>query len=244
MSFIFSFTRVRQFNRKAKLVSVLVFGSMFGAIPAHAGIPVIDIASIVQAILNILEQIAQVENQISQIEHQVDHYKSITSGRGLGNYLRSSAFENYLPKELASNYESLSNGYSALSGAAKSLRDAKMTYNCEDRSGAAQKECQEALARPYQQLADLNKALEASKERYAQINALMDRAGSSGDQKDIAELQARIGGEQSQQLQEISRQLASSELFRAQDRKDAARAEEKRLEGLNRKNNVLGDMTP
>lgn len=222
--------------------SVLIVAGLVCTTPAHAGIPVIDVASLIQAILSVLDQITQIENQISQIEGQVEHYKSITSGRGLGNYLRSSAFENYLPKELASNYDSLKSGYSSLSGAAKTLRDNQMIYNCADKTGDAQKECQEFLARPYQQLADLKQALEASKNRYSQINGLMDRAASSGDQKDIAELQARIGGEQSQLLQEMSRTQMSESLFAAQDRADKARQEEKRMERLNRTGNVLGDV--
>lgn len=235
-------TSVVERTKRYLQVAVLSVAGLTCAMPAHAGIPVIDVASLIQAILSVLDQITQIENQISQIEGQVEHYKSITSGRGLGNYLRSSAFENYLPKELASNYDSLKSGYSSLSGAAKSLRDNQMVYNCADKTGDAQKECQEFLARPYQQLADLKQALEASKNRYSQINGLMDRAASSGDQKDVAELQARIGGEQSQLLQEISRSQMSESLFAAQDRADKARQEEKRMERLNRTGNVLGDV--
>lgn len=230
------------FNR-VKYAGIIGFAGLFAAAPAHAGIPVVDVASLIQAILNVLNQITEIENQISQIEGQVEHYKSITDARGLANFLRSSAYENYLPREISANYDSLKSGYSNLSSAAKALRDNGMLYNCADKSGDRQKECEEYLARPYQQLADLKGALETSKSRYSQINALMDRAASSGDQKDIAELQARIAGEQSQLLHEISRVQVSEAMFNAQDRTDKSRVEEKRMEKLNRNGNVLGDIT-
>jgi type IV secretion system protein VirB5 len=203
---------------------------------------VIDGSNLVQSIMTVIQEIMQIENQISQIQGQADQLASMSNGRGLGNSMRSSAFENYLPPNLTATYDSLKGGYSSLTGLAKTLRDSSMLYNCADRTGAAQRECQESLARPYQQLADTKSALQKSNARLAQINSLMDRASSSADQKEIAELQARIGGENALLLQEMSRVQMTESLFQAQDRADKARQEERRLERLNRTGTLVGEV--
>ena len=231
-------------SRFRGMLAVLVLGasSLLGSNQAHAGIPVIDGSNLVQSIMTVLQEILQIENQISQIQQQAEQYQSMTSGRGLGNAFRSRAFENYLPTNLTSTYDSLKGGYSSLSGMAKTLRDAEMLYNCMDRTGAAQRECQESLSRPYQQLADTRTALQKSNARLAQINRLMDEASTSADAKEIAELQARIGGENALLLQEMSRVQMTESMFQAQDRADRARQEERRLERLNRTGSLIDEV--
>lgn len=226
------------------VVGALTLGaaSLLGSNQAQAGIPVIDGSNLVQSIMTVIQEILQIENQISQIQQQAEQLQSMSNGRGLGNSLRSAAFENYLPTNLTSTYDSLKGGYSSLSGMAKTLRDANMVYNCADRTGAAQRECQEALARPYQQLADTRAALQKSNARLAQINSLMDRASTSADAKEIAELQARIGGENALLLQEMSRVQMTESMFQAQDRADRARQEERRLERLQRTGSLIEDV--
>lgn len=235
---------MKSVSRFRGLLVVLVLGaaSLLNPNQAQAGIPVIDGTNLVQSIMSVIQEILQIENQISQIKGQADQLQSMSDGRGLGNAFRSTALDNYLPTNLTSTYDSLKGGYSSLSGMAKTLRDAEMIYNCADRSGAAQRECQEGLARPYQQLADTRTALQKSNARLAQINSLMDRASTSADAKEIAELQARIGGENALLLQEMSRVQITDAMFQAQDRADRARQEEQRLERLNRTGSLISDV--
>src|SRR5216117_4073477 len=112
------------------VLAVLVLGaaSLMNPNQAQAGIPVIDGTNLVQSIMSVIQEILQIENQIAQIKGQAEQLQSMSDGRGLGNAFRSTAFDNYLPTNLTSTYDSLKGGYSSLSGMAKTLRDAEMIY--------------------------------------------------------------------------------------------------------------------
>jgi type IV secretion system protein VirB5 len=230
---------VRQRFGSGKAFCVMVVSGIFAGAPAHAGIPVIDVAGLVQAILSVLDQITQIENQISQIEGQVDHYKSITGSRGLGEILNNPALQNYIPASAMDDYKKLSGGYGSLSGSAKSLRDAEMVYNCMEKSGAEQQRCQSTFAKPYQQKAQLEQALKSTEGRLDQIKSLMGQISSTGDEKAIAELNARIASENAMLQHENSRSLITNGIYEADARAEANRKEEERLEMVNRSGSIM-----
>lgn len=209
---------------------------MCASTPARAGIPVIDVASIIQAMLDVLNGINQVQNQYQQIVGLGDQIRAISQARSLGDVLNSPLLQNYVPPNARSLVTSLENGgYSTLSGAAKTLRDAQMTYNCLDITNPAQQaSCQASLAKPYQQKAVLEAALDSASSRVAQINSLMRRAGSTVDDKEIQEVTARITGEVALLQHESSQIELMRGLAEADKRVEESRAREAQLQQASR----------
>ena len=209
---------------------------------ASAGIPVIDAASLAQAIQSVMASMTQIQNQYQQIvgmERQID---SISNARSLGSVLNNPALQNYVPREANTMVRSLeSGGYRTLSGASKTLRDAQMTYNCMDVDDVGRRtHCQSTLAKPYQQKAFMEDALSKAKDRVAQINSLMVRAGATTDQKEIQEVAARIGAENALLQHEVSQIELMRGLAEADQRVADSRAREGQLEQASR-NRRLAD---
>jgi type IV secretion system protein VirB5 len=169
----------------------------FGANSAHAqGIPVIDIANLIQTIQQLVNDITKINNQVQQITQLQDQLASMSGARNLGNVFNSPALRNYVPAEAFAVTNAVqASGYGGLTGTAKTLRDAGMVYNCMDLAGAARLSCQAALAQPYQHKGLLQDAMTAAAGRVAQIQALMNQVNATTDQKAILELQARISAE-------------------------------------------------
>ncbi len=208
---------------------------MCASAPARAGIPVIDVAAIIQAVLDVMNGISQIENQYQQID-------SISNARSLGDVLNNPALQNYVPREANTMVRSLeSGGYGTLGGASKALRDAQMTYNCMDVDDAGKRtNCQSSLAKPYQQKAFMEDALSKAKDRVSQINSLMRRAGATTDQKEIQEVTARIGAENALLQHEVSQIELMRGLAEADQRVADSRAREGQLEQASR-NRRLAD---
>ncbi len=180
---------------------------------ARAGIPVFDGANVAQAI-------AQVQQAITQLEEMYRHYQMLTSqfnklkagveaisgARNLGDVLANPLLMDYIPasaREIVGGLQQ--GGFGALNAAAKGLRQASMVYNCAEVKEAAQRTaCEADLARPYQYLAFYDDAMSRAGKRTDQIKSLMQRAGSSSDSKEIAEISARIGAENALLSHEIS----------------------------------------
>ena len=209
--------------RQAVLALVLVAGS--AGVQAQ-GIPVIDIANLIQTIQQVLNDATKIENQIAQIRAMQSQLSSISGTRNLGAVFNSAALQNVVPANAYTAIDGVSaSGYAGLTSTAKGLRDASMVYNCLDRTGAAQTSCQASLARPYQQKGLLQDAMHAASGRLAQINALMGQINATTDQKAALEIQARIGAENAMLTHELSQiqmlqGLADSEerIARSQDR--------------------------
>jgi type IV secretion system protein VirB5 len=182
---------------------VLCAGLTVGGTSAHAGIPVIDVAALVQAVLEVMNSLTEIGNQVTQIEQltaQVrqmeQQYQSISGARNLGDIMNNPALQNYIPSDATRVISGIqSGGYSGLSGSARGLRDAQMTYNCMDLSGTSRTQCQSQLALPYQQKAFMQDGMDAARGRIAQIQSLMRQVSSSPDEKSVLELQSRITAE-------------------------------------------------
>ena len=210
--------------------------------PARAGIPVIDVASLAQAIQGVMNSMTQVQNQYQQIIGLDRQIESMSNARSLGDVLNNPALQNYVPREASTLVRSLeSGGYGTLGGASKTLRDAQMTYNCMDVDDAGKRtNCQSTLAKPYQQKAFMEDALSKAKDRVAQINSLMRRAGATTDQKEIQEVTARIGAENALLQHEVSQIELMRGLAEADQRVADSRAREGQLEQASR-NSRLAD---
>jgi type IV secretion system protein VirB5 len=185
-------------NRSSRLLvrAALCTSMLFGANAAHAGIPVIDVAGLVQAVQEVMQSIQQITNQIRQIEQLQAQVEAITGARNLGAILNNPALQNYIPADATSVLGNVqTNGYGGLTATARTLRDAQMTYNCLNLAGGARTQCQSSLAMPYQQKALMQDAMDAARGRIAQIQGLMGQIDATPDQKAVSEIQARITAE-------------------------------------------------
>ncbi|MDE2567093.1 MAG: type IV secretion system protein, partial [Burkholderiales bacterium] len=179
----------------SKLAAAIVIAVGAGSARAQ-GIPVIDVANLIQTIQQVLDDVTSIENQVQQITQLQDQLKSINGMRNLGNVFNNPALQNYVPAEAYTMLNAVDTaGYAGLSATAKSLRDAGMVYNCLDLAGAARTRCQATLAQPYQQKGLLQDAMKAAAGRLSQIQSLMSQIDATSDQKGVQEIQARIDAE-------------------------------------------------
>ena len=68
--------------------------------PARAsGIPVIDVANLIQTIQQVLNDITEIQNQVQQITQLQDQLNSINGFRNLGQVFNNPLLRNYVPAE-------------------------------------------------------------------------------------------------------------------------------------------------
>jgi type IV secretion system protein VirB5 len=86
---------------KTRLPLAVIALSMasLGTASRAQGIPVIDVANLIQTITQVLNDVTKIENQIQQIQAQQSQLASISGMRNLGNIADSAALKNYVPAD-------------------------------------------------------------------------------------------------------------------------------------------------
>jgi len=208
----------------------------FGASNARAqGIPVMDIANLIQTILQVLNDVTEISNQVQQIQQLQSQVDSINGIRNLGQVFNNPMLKNYVPAEAYTYLNAVNtSGYSGLNTTARALRDAGMVYNCMDLAGGARTDCQATLAQPYQQKGLLQDAMRSASGRLSQINSLMDQINGTSDQKAIQEIQARIGAENALLAHEVSQVQMLQGMADSEERIARSRERERQYQMLGR----------
>ena len=215
--------------------SVAVPLASFAPASQTQGIPVIDIANLVQTIMQVLNDVTKIANQVEQIEALQSQLASINGMRNLGNVFDSTTLKNYVPANAYNLVNAIdTGGYGGLTSTSKTLRDAQMVYNCLDRAGAARTDCQAILAQPYQQKGLLQDAMKAASGRLDQIKSLMTQINGTSDQKAVLEIQARIGAENAMLQHEMSQVQMLTGMADSEERIARSRDRERQAEMLNR----------
>jgi len=204
--------------------------------PAQAsGIPVIDVANLIQSIQQVLNDLTDMYNQIQQLQQLRAQVESINGMRNLGSVLDNPMLKNYVPAEAYTVVNAVRTaGYGGLTGTAKALRDAEMIYNCGDKSGSAKMRCQADLAEPYTHKGMLQDAMKSAAGRLTQIQALMRQVDATADQKAVLEIQARITAENAQLSHEVSQVQMLGGMADSQERIARSRDRERQYESLRR----------
>jgi type IV secretion system protein VirB5 len=207
-----------------------------GTVNVHAqGIPVIDIANLIQTLLQVLNDVTEIENQVQQITQLGDQLGSMNGIRNLGDVFNNPLLRNYVPAEAYTVLNAVNTGgYSGLNGTARALRDAGMVYNCMDLVGPARTSCQANLAQPYQHKGVLQDAMKSAAGRLSQIQSLMNQINATTDQKAIGELQARIGAENAQLTHEATQIQMLQAMADSEERIARSRDRERQYEMLGR----------
>ena len=221
-------------NPRLKVVAAALIAVSAGNVRAQ-GIPVIDIANLVQTILQVLNDVTKINNQVQQITTLQSQLDSINGARNLGNVFNNPTLKNYVPPEAYTYLNAVNtSGYSGLNATAKVLRDAGMVYNCMDLTGAARTSCQAALAQPYQQKGLLQDAMKSAAGRLSQINSLMSEINATSDQKAVLEIQARISAENALLTHEVSQVQMLQGMADSEERIARSRERERQYQTLGR----------
>jgi type IV secretion system protein VirB5 len=222
--------------KKCIRLAAIALSVALAAQASHAaGIPVIDIANLIQSIQQVLNDMTKIENQMAQIRQLDAQVASINGTRGLGTAFDSAALRNYVPANAFTTVNAIdASGYAGLTATARTLRDSGMVYNCLDRAGAARTICQASLAQPYQEKALLQDAMRAASGRLAQIGSLMGQINATSDQKGVLEIQARIGAENALLAHELSQVHMLIGMAESDERIARARDRERQNEMLTR----------
>jgi type IV secretion system protein VirB5 len=214
----------------------IALAAMFSSGTSNAqGIPVIDIANLIQTIQQVMNDITKIENQVEQIRQLQTQVTSINGVRNLGNVFNSAGLNNYVPANVFTAVNAIgSSGYGGLTATARTLRDVGMVYNCLDLAGTARTTCQATLAQPYQHKGLLQDAMRAASGRLAQINSLMAQINATSDQKAVLEIQARIGAENALLAHEVSQVQMLIGMADSEERIGRSRDRERQYEALTR----------
>lgn len=202
---------------------IIAMSAFLSAQVNAAGLPVIDLSNLAQAIVSIGKLRQQITNQIDQIKHLKNQFKAVSGSRNLGEILNNPLLKAYLPEDWKEVYEAMnSNGKSGMSSAALALAEAAALFeSCENISASYQKRaCENQMGHVAQNKSNLLKALDATSERLKQIDKLMSKINDTKDQKAIAELQARINAENAH-IQNMATQLAIYDRIAAAEEKIA-----------------------
>jgi len=203
------------------------------------GIPVIDIANLIQTVQQVLNDITKIGNQVQQITQLQNQLNSINGTRNLGNVFNNPMLKNYVPPDAYTYLNDVNtSGYSGLNATAKALRDAAMVYNCMDLAGGARTSCQASLAQAYQQKGLLQDAMKSAAGRLSQIQSLMGQINATTDQKAVQEIQARIGAENALLAHEMSQVQMLQGMADSEERIARSRERERQYQMLARTGKV------
>lgn len=220
-------------------VAAAVLIALGGTHARATGIPVIDVANLVQTVQQVINDITKINNQIQQIRQLQTQIESINGIRNLGDVFNNPLLKNYIPAEAFTLVNAVNtSGYSGLNATAKVLRDLNMVYNCMDLTGDARTSCQAALAQPYQQKGLLQDAMKTAAGRLTQIQSLMTQINATTDQKSVLEIQARIGAENALLAHEVSQVQMLQGMADSEERIARSRERERQYEMLGRTGKV------
>ena len=143
------------------------------------GIPVIDVSNLTQQMLQVQHMLAQIDQLKSQLETANKELDSMSGVRGLGNVIDSiyDTGVNVDPNQVLNDAGIRGANEHGLTGDVADLYDSG-NQNTATWLGQSQK------------------SLEQAQERFSELTGLVAEVNNSPDQKDVLDLQARIGAEQ------------------------------------------------
>jgi type IV secretion system protein VirB5 len=210
---------------------------------AHAQWAVVDVGAIVQ----LLQQVQLMEKQLQTAENDLSQaqqaYQSMTGPRGMQNLL-SGTNRNYLPADWQTLQNLLSGspgGYGTLAGQLQTtLRTNSILTSAQLAQLSPQERSQLQSARNSAAALQVSsqQALDASSQRFASLQQLINAIPTATDQKSILDLQARIAAEQvmlqneNTKLMVLYHAAQAQELTRAQQARELSIANHGSLRAL------------
>lgn len=204
------------------------------AAPTRAqGIPVIDASALVQQVQQVASWSQQLKAMADQYQQLEGQFKALTGSRGYGNLFNNPLLQQYMPAEWQQVYGQIRQiGLGGMSSGAQALRQQMGdTRSCSLIADTqARSSCQQAIALPYQNMDTFQSALDIANQKPQQIQSLISAIQNTDDPKAIAELQARIAGEQAAMQNEMLKVQLSIQLAEAQNKLTKEQAERDRMD--------------
>jgi type IV secretion system protein VirB5 len=209
---------------KAALVLLLGAGSLGAAAPASAGMPVIDVANLAQAIQQVLSWGQQLQGMTQQYNELVQSYQqlqstynSLTGPRGMQNLLSVPlANRNYLPanySQLSSVINGTSTAYPALSSQVQTSIQSNAILTIQGVGGLSP-QAQQFVRQARQAAATLSMLSQQNQanasNNFSNVQTLISALGSTADTKASADLNGRI---QSEQVMTQTNQIKTDALY-------------------------------
>lgn len=188
---------------------------------AHAQWAVVDVGAIAQLVQQLQTMQQQLDTARDQLAEARTHYTAITGSRGMQLLLRG-VNRNYLPQDwaaLVAAAQGAQGAYSALAAEIEAATRANAVLSAAQLAALspAVRADIEATRRTTAMMQGLaRQALQATSNRFASIEQLIDAIANANDQKAVLDLQARIGAETAmlaneQSKLEVLRQAANAE---------------------------------
>lgn len=182
-----------------------VLASLLALMPMSAsraqGIPVIDIASLMQLIQQMQYWIQQIQLMKSQVDQLQQTYAAVTGPRGMQNLLAGS-LRNYLPPDWNEMIGVINNAnatYSGLATQVQAVMNANAVLSKTQVNGLSPRQ-QQIVVQGRRSAAMMQvmsqAAYQNTSQRFSAIQQLINAIGGARDTKAIQDLQGRIAAEQ------------------------------------------------
>lgn len=176
------------------LVALAVSANLI-AMPIHSthatGIPVVDVAALVQAVQQVMtayEQLTELQNQLKQAERA---YDAVTGTRGMSALLDNPALRSYLPTDMQSILEGLDGDIDKYRSMGRLLENDRW----QKAAMQAAEILENAEVSAATDLANSETVYERAGDRIDEYQDFVDEIDGATDPKAIADLQARIQAE-------------------------------------------------
>jgi type IV secretion system protein VirB5 len=205
--------------------------------PAHAQIPVTDVAAIAQLIMQLQRQDMQLDLSQDQLAQAEETHAVLTGSRGMQRLL-SHLQRNYLPHnahELALALQGISAAYPSLSAQVRSTLDANSILTPSEIEGldpGDRAELQAARRAAALLKALSNEQLATTSNRFDALQALIDALGDADDPKASLDLTARIAAEQTMATNEANKLRILDQALAAEERLNEQRRRERVIQGI------------
>jgi type IV secretion system protein VirB5 len=216
--------------RKNLIATVAVVAMSCGiSAPARAGMPVIDVANLAQAIQQVLSWGQQLQAMAAHLRQLQQTYQSLTGPRGMQNLLPiAPGARNYLPadySELMNVINGTSVTYPALAGQVQGIIQTNavltngQTANLSPRALQLLTQGRQSAA----VLAMLSQQTQANaSNNFSSLQGLITALGATSDTKASADLQGRI---QSEQVMTTTNQIKTEALYQTVQAQELARSQ-------------------
>lgn len=218
-----------------QLVAVLGIGL---APAAHAGIPVIDAANLVETIqqtLSWVEQYEQMVQQIEQLADQIEQTKTMTGkldiARFLGSILNDPNIRFVLPEEMK-NFQALAKGDAYGGSRLHAINNLLSGYGVRTAIGGTPTTMGQTSA---DALLKMQSVLQSAQSRAAQVNSLASQVDTAEDAKASMDLVNRNVIESTRVAMDLQQTLATVEANRQAERLRQISADQQAFEQLKAK---------
>ncbi|CAM2164759.1 type IV secretion system protein VirB5 [Burkholderia latens] len=226
---------------KHAVIAAATFAACAASTGAFAQVPVTitsDAPGLQFHIEDIAKYVAMIDNMKSQVQQLQNTYQSFNGTRGIGDLFNNPQLASMLPSQWQSVYQSVQGGgYSGISGSIQQILSSERTgFNPGTLADGAKSVLDRQFNNAATDKAMGMQAYQAAISRLDNIKGLLGQINQSTDPKAIADLQARIQGEQAAIQNEQTKVQLMSQLQASEDRIAKAQRDELGRRTLNRNN--------